>query len=534
MTTQSALQSNAVNGYRINRRPKYDTSDEEFYGQDYNTASKHKSNQGIITLCIGQSGSFTGTAFLRTIMKEHKLNLNGAFTGNTDFDSNNKDLALLSKIDTHFHLQSTNDTYNPNFIFIDNDISTSNKIKFSTIKSLLNNDNFIHGDYSAPSIIYPKGYKLGSDIIEQVMDKIRKKIESYDYYQGSNIIHSSAGGFGSGFTSLLLTKLQDEYPMKQRFVTTLWPDISRGTDFGNHAFAVYNNVLCMNNLIDNAHSSFLVHQLSLLRRAVMQCKLKYPTYDDMNWISSLILSGITSPLRFNVEPDLCSNLRRYYHHFVLFPRLKFFVLAHAPFWDKNASAENFNFMNDDRKIYDGIFNNDMSGVSFEDGKIFTNATFWRSENQRCIDKMIKVFKHKHTDNWENYYQDYCFTWMKYSCQSGYIYDGGIHCYKDITPVMGTTVYNSTAIKAPFQRLSAHFAKLFKRRAWLSYYENEGIEQDEMLIADKNIRDLIVTYQDKQDDYVEYHRPVSMSETDDYDDDDDGTFEEDDDEEEEDF
>merc|ERR1712174_28618 len=67
---------------------------------------------------------------------------------------------------------------------------------------------------------------------------------------------------------------------------------------------------------------------------------------------------------------------------------------------------------------------------------------------------------------------------------------------------GTFVANTTAIKGVFQRISAQFAKMDKRKAFLHWYKGEGMDEMEFQGADKNVRDLITEYQDKQDAVVD--------------------------------
>merc|ERR1712110_631045 len=90
-------------------------------------------------------------------------------------------------------------------------------------------------------------------------------------------------------------------------------------------------------------------------------------------------------------------------------------------------------------------------------------------------------------------------------------------------ISGTFVANTTAIKGVFQRISAQFAKMYKRKAFLHWYKGEGMDEMEFQEADKNVRDLITEYQDKQDAVVDLE--------DDDDDDDDEEDEDDEDEEE---
>merc|ERR1712079_618642 len=67
-----------------------------------------------------------------------------------------------------------------------------------------------------------------------------------------------------------------------------------------------------------------------------------------------------------------------------------------------------------------------------------------------------------------------------------------------TTLSATGVVNTTALKAIFQRLATQFGALFKRKAFLHWYKGEGMDEMEFQEADKNVRDLITEYQDKQD------------------------------------
>merc|ERR1711920_450500 len=86
----------------------------------------------------------------------------------------------------------------------------------------------------------------------------------------------------------------------------------------------------------------------------------------------------------------------------------------------------------------------------------------------------------------------------------------------------TFVANTTALKGIFQRLAIQFGSMYKRKAFLHWYKGEGMDEIEFQEADKNVRDLITEYQDKQDAVVDLE-----------DDDDDDDDEEDEDDEEED-
>merc|ERR1712062_295769 len=62
----------------------------------------------------------------------------------------------------------------------------------------------------------------------------------------------------------------------------------------------------------------------------------------------------------------------------------------------------------------------------------------------------------------------------------------------------TMVSNTCALKSVFQRLATQFGAMYRRKAFLHWYKGEGMDEMEFQEADKNVRDLITEYQDKQD------------------------------------
>merc|ERR1712228_107082 len=101
---------------------------------------------------------------------------------------------------------------------------------------------------------------------------------------------------------------------------------------------------------------------------------------------------------------------------------------------------------------------------------------------------------------------------------------------------GTFVANTTAIKGVFQIISAQFAKMYQRKAFLHWYSGEGMDETEFQEADKNVRDLITELQDKEDAVVDLEDDDDddASEDEDEDEDDDEEEEEEEEEDEDDF
>merc|ERR1712243_390512 len=59
---------------------------------------------------------------------------------------------------------------------------------------------------------YARGhYTIGKEIVDLVLDRVRKLADSCTGLQGFLIFHSFGGGTGSGFTSLLMERLSVDY-----------------------------------------------------------------------------------------------------------------------------------------------------------------------------------------------------------------------------------------------------------------------------------------------------------------------------------
>ena len=62
----------------------------------------------------------------------------------------------------------------------------------------------------------------------------------------------------------------------------------------------------------------------------------------------------------------------------------------------------------------------------------------------------------------------------------------------------TFLGNSTAIQELFKRVSDQFTSMFKRKAFLHWYTQEGMDEMEFTEAESNMQDLIAEYQQYQE------------------------------------
>merc|ERR1712072_796323 len=212
-------------------------------------------------------------------------------------------------------------------------------------------------------------------------------------------------------------------------------------------------------------------------------KQQEPKYADLNWVISMTMSGITASLRFSGK--LNGDLRKMGTNLVPFPRLHFFLLAQSPLFAPNQGSKVKVTV---QELTDQMWSsrNFLANVKAEDGKYLTASCGYRGTiaTQEVDDEIAKI-QSKMADDFV--------TWIPNNIKSAIISVPPEGC-----AMSATFVANTTAIKGVFQRISAQFAKMYKRKAFLHWYKGEGMDEMEFQEADKNVRDLITEYQDKQD------------------------------------
>merc|ERR1711918_276288 len=73
-------------------------------------------------------------------------------------------------------------------------------------------DNFVFGQTGAGNNWAKGHYTEGAELIDSVLDVVRKEAEGCDCLQAFQLIHSLGGGTGAGMGTLLVSKVREEYP----------------------------------------------------------------------------------------------------------------------------------------------------------------------------------------------------------------------------------------------------------------------------------------------------------------------------------
>merc|ERR1712073_206621 len=167
-------------------------------------------------------------------------------------------------------------------------------------------------------------YTEGAELIDSVLDVVRKEAEGCDCLQGFQVTHSLGGGTGSGMGTLLISKIREEYPDRQMVTYSVMPS----PKVSDTVVEPYNATLSVHQLVESADEVMVIDNEALYDICFRTLKLTTPTYGDLNHLVSAALSGVTCCLRF--PGQLNSDLRKLAVNLIPFPRLHFFMMGFAP------------------------------------------------------------------------------------------------------------------------------------------------------------------------------------------------------------
>lgn len=246
-------------------------------------------------------------------------------------------------------------------------------------------DNYIHAQSSAGNNWAKGHYTEGAELVDQVLDTIRREAESCDCLQGFQLTHSLGGGTGSGLGTLLLSKIREEYP--DRMMATF--SVAPSPKVSDVVVEPYNATLSIHQLVENSDETFCIDNEALYDICFRTLKLTVPTYGDLNHLVSSVMSGVTTCFRF--PGQLNSDLRKLAVNLVPFPRLHFFMVGYAPLTAPGAKHFTATSVPElTQQMFDS--KNVMSAADPKTGRYLTVASIWRGQvSMRDVeDSMLQV------------------------------------------------------------------------------------------------------------------------------------------------
>merc|ERR1711968_177494 len=199
---------------------------------------------------------------------------------------------------------ATGGRYVPRAILMDLEPGTMDSVRSGPYGQLFRPDNFVFGQSGAGNNWAKGHYTEGAELIDSVLDVVRKEAESCDCLQGFQLCHSLGGGTGAGMGTLLISKIREEYPDRMMLTFSVVPS----PKVSDTVVEPYNCTLSVHQLVENSDESVLIDNEALYDICFRTLKLTTPTYGDLNHLVCACMSGITTCIRF--PGQLNSDLRK--------------------------------------------------------------------------------------------------------------------------------------------------------------------------------------------------------------------------------
>lgn len=257
-----------------------------------------------------------GQQFWSQLCQEHAVGADGFTTAHEK---------RTDEPNVFFH---TNDDkrYTPRAVLVDMEPGVLNDIKNST-GHLFNERNMLQSSSGlGAGNIWSKGYDYADSEREIFLETIDRELDSCDNLEAFQLVHSVAGGTGSGVGSHILELLSDRYNKKLITTYSVFPESGQSSDV---VVQPYNTVLTLRRLIENADANIVVENSALLNNAIRTFQSSSPTISQTNQLISTIMSSATNTLRY--PGYMYNSLTSIISTLVLTPDLHFLVPSYTPF-----------------------------------------------------------------------------------------------------------------------------------------------------------------------------------------------------------
>jgi len=126
---------------------------------------------------------------------------------------------------------------------------------------------------------YARGhYTVGKELIDQVLDKVRRVADNCSGLQGFLVFHSFGGGTGSGFGALLMERLSVDYGKKCKLEFCVYPAPQVATS----VVEPYNSILTTHTTLEHSDCSFMVDNEAIYDICRRNLGIERPNYENLN------------------------------------------------------------------------------------------------------------------------------------------------------------------------------------------------------------------------------------------------------------
>ncbi|XVE92101.1 hypothetical protein REPUB_Repub01dG0068200 [Reevesia pubescens] len=370
-----------------------------------------------------QCGNHTGAKFWKVVHAEHGIDPTGRYQRGLDLQ--------LERINVYYN-ETSRGRFVPRAVLMDLELGTMDSIRSDPVGQIFRPDNFLFGQSGAGNSWAKGHYTKGGELIDSVIDVVRKEAENCDCLQGFQVCHSLGGGTGSSIGTLLIPKIREEYPDRMMLTLSVFPS----PKVSDTVVEPYNATLSVHQLVENADECMVLDNEASYDICFRTLKLTTPSFGDLNHLISATMSGVTCCLRF--PSQLNSDLHKLTVNLIPFPRLHFFMVGFAPLTSRGSQQYRALTVPElTQQMWDA--ENMMCAANPRHSHYLTASAMFRGKmsSKEVDEQMINV---------QNKNSTYFVKWIPNSVKSS---------VRDIPPrdlsMASTFVGNSTSIQEMFRR-----------------------------------------------------------------------------------
>jgi tubulin alpha len=372
----------------------------------------------------------------------------------------------------------------PRCVMVDLEPTVVDEVRTGTYRQLFHPEQLISGKEDAANNFARGHYTIGKEIVDLVLDRIRKLADNCTGLQGFMLYNACGGGTGSGLGCLMLERLSVDYGKKTKISFTVWacPQVATAV------VEPYNTVLCVHSLLEHTDVTMQVDNEALYDICRRNLDIERPTYTNLNRLIAQIISSLTASLRF--DGALNVDLTEFQTNLVPYPRIHFCLSSYAPV----ISAEKaYHEQLSVAEITMSVFEPAAMYVKCDPrhGKYMACCMMYRGDVvPKDVNASVATIKTKRTIQ----FVDWCPTGFK--CGINYqpptVVPGG-----DLAKVMRAVcmISNSTAIAEVMSRIDHKFDLMYSKRAFVHWYVGEGMEEGEFSEAREDLAALEKDYEE---------------------------------------
>jgi len=430
-----------------------------------------------ISIHVGQAGVQIGNACWELYCLEHGIQPDGQMPSD-------KTVGVGDDSFNTFFSETGAGKHVPRAVFVDLEPTVVDEVRTGTYRQLFHPEQLITGKEDAANNYARGHYTIGKEIVDLVLDRIRKLADQCTGLQGFLIFHSFGGGTGSGFTSLLMERLSVDYGKKSKLEFAIYP----APQVSTAVVEPYNSILTTHTTLEHSDCAFMVDNEAIYDICRRNLDIERPTYTNLNRLIGQIVSSITASLRF--DGALNVDLTEFQTNLVPYPRIHFLLCSYAPLISADkAHHEQFSVGQLTNSVFEA--SNMMAKCDPLRGKYMACCLMYRGDVvPKDVTAAVGMIKTKKTIQ----FVDWCPTGFKCGInnQTPVSVPGSEMAQVSRACVM---LSNTTAIGEVFSRINMKFDLMYAKRAFVHWYVGEGMEEGEFSEAREDLAALEKDYEE---------------------------------------